>query len=86
MNKGELITIVADAAGVTHVVPESAGGIEATLAVLSTGISTVSDTGVPIVLKLNLTDSEITEAARYLSLRYTTTGISMEYNNSGSDP
>lgn len=75
------LSAVADAAGVVHVLPELAGGVEATLAVLAGGITGMSETGIPMYLRLDLSENEIEEAARFLSLRYTSTGIIMEYHN-----
>ncbi|MDF1754987.1 MAG: type II secretion system protein [Verrucomicrobiales bacterium] len=75
------LSAIADAAGIAHVVPELAGGVEATLAILADGISSPSETGIPIELKLYLSDQEITAAAKFLKLRYLDSGIRMEYNN-----
>ncbi len=71
---------IADSAGLDHVVPESSGGIKATLELLSAGISGLSTTGIPIQVQLPLTEDEINKAAKYLVLRTSATKVNLEYD------
>ncbi len=73
--------------GVAHVIPQSMGGVEATIRLLSEGVTVTHEVmsesrfSVPI-----LSDEEVTAAAEYLEIILDTEELRLVYLGSGDEP